>query len=302
MRFSAISAVLCGLALVPGVLSQASMQNTDGGPGRPTVVRTPNGGFTCATGGDTCLSECIMNKDGVEELIKNQDGSTVCSVSSSSSTSILAPTRNAAASSSIEVVFAAPISTGNYSSASADASRNTSLANPSNNKKSHTGAIAGGVVGGLAGLALIGALVFFLRRRKYRRADKPAMLRDSAGAAAHDKSRTSSPTSHTSPVYGGVGGVGAAALPMGPPARQLTDPGFASNPPRPPQPPVVPVVLPQQQQQHQEQALYTGPPAELHSREVDEDGVSVSSFDMQRPAEEAVIPRLPVYQPKGSGL
>ena len=43
----------------------------------------------------------------------------------------------------------------------------------SGSKKTNAGAIAGGVVGGLAGVALIAAAVFFLRRRSRRSAVSP---------------------------------------------------------------------------------------------------------------------------------
>lgn len=49
----------------------------------------------------------------------------------------------------VEAATAAPTSFGSYGG-----------------KKSHTGAIAGGVVGGIVGLALLGALVWFLLRRR----------------------------------------------------------------------------------------------------------------------------------------
>lgn len=39
---------------------------------------------------------------------------------------------------------------------------------PSSPSSSNTGAIAGGVIGGLAGIALIGAGIFFLRRRRHQ--------------------------------------------------------------------------------------------------------------------------------------
>ncbi|KAF2739659.1 hypothetical protein EJ04DRAFT_286272 [Polyplosphaeria fusca] len=47
--------------------------------------------------------------------------------------------------------------------------RKWSLSAPTEKKKTNTGAIAGGVVGGVAGLALIAGLLFFLRRRHTQR-------------------------------------------------------------------------------------------------------------------------------------
>jgi len=47
----------------------------------------------------------------------------------------------------------------------------TTTAVPESPPKSHTGAIAGGVVGGLAALALIGAAIFFYMKRRRRNMD-----------------------------------------------------------------------------------------------------------------------------------
>jgi H+/Cl- antiporter ClcA len=58
----------------------------------------------------------------------------------------------------------------NYNPDAAVTASPTSSPTPA--KKSHAGAIAGGVVGGLAGLALIGALIFFLLRH-YRKSKTP---------------------------------------------------------------------------------------------------------------------------------
>lgn len=234
MRFSTISAVLCGLAIVPGVISQ-----------------TPGGGSGEFTG-----------------AVPNASLKSIpSSATSDSSTETAGPLTGL---------------------------QNSDDSPPPNADRSQVSQIAGGVVGGVLGLALIGGLIFFLKRRKRNR-EKPSAHHESAVIA--DKSRASSPVSHTSPIYGGAGA--AVVPPPAAPARQFTDPELANPPPsQQPVVPIAPVHTPQQQQ-----AAYSpGSPAELQSREVDVDGVSVNSFDMQRPVDEPAIPRLPVSRPTGSGL
>ena len=187
--------------------------------------------------------------------------------------------------------------------------------------KVDVGAIVGGVVGGVAFLALLGALLFFLMRRR----SKSDAEGNYQSVVVLDKSRASSPTS-MSAAYGGVPPPPVAApLPSGspppppPPPPALLHP--ASAPPGPSAPALTPGAVagysdrgvmqdsspPQLQQQPQAAPApqqIAAPPAELHSREVDEDGISVSSLDLHRPAESISVPRLPVYQrqsPPGSG-
>jgi len=252
MRFSTISAVLCGLAIVPGVVSQSSPSDRFKGdvvdtatdaPARTTVMEPPTGG-----------------PDITNTLVPG--------------TSLLGGS------------FSSPTGESNIQITSERKDLQTS--------ESKVPQIAGGVVGGVLGLALIGGLIFFLKRRKRNR-KKPSAHHESAVIA--DKSRASSPVSHTSPIYGGAGA--AAVPPLAAPTRQPTDPEFANPPPsQQPVVPIAPVHTPPQQQ-----ATYLpGSPAELQSREVDGDGVSVNSFDMQRPVDEPTVPRLPVNQPTGSGL
>jgi type IV secretory pathway VirB10-like protein len=156
-------------------------------------------------------------------------------------------------------------------------------------KKTNVGAIVGGVIGGILAVALLATLAFLLGRRKRRQQDH------SEPHAILEKSRASSPTSHTSPMYN-------SAVP--PPAQS------GNIPPPPPHPPPAlaqaPVSTPPPL--HGSPPTVAEPPAqparapiELQSREVDEDGVSVSSFDLQRPAQERSVPRLPVYHRGSAG-
>jgi len=242
MRFSTISAVLCGLAIVPGVVSQR-----DEGSDNPEEPGAAAGGpLTTTTPPSTTENSSITSVRGSDL-------------------------------SGTQVSVNSPLPAAGESKAP--------------NKVPQ---IAGGVVGGVLALVLIGGLIFFLKRRQRNR-EKPSAHHESAVIA--DKSRASSPVSHTSPIYGGAGA--AVVPPPAAPTRQFTDPEFANPlPPQQPVVPIAPVYTPQQQQ-----AAYSpGSPAELQSREVDGDGVSVNSFDMQRPVDEPTVPRLPVCQLKGSGL
>ncbi|KAF8253534.1 hypothetical protein K440DRAFT_625630 [Wilcoxina mikolae CBS 423.85] len=164
----------------------------------------------------------------------------------------------------------------------------TSLSS-SKNPGPKSGAIIGGVVAGVVVLALFAILFFFFLRRRKRRGD-PKSHHEAIGVL--DKSRASSPASHASPVYGGA------------------HPPIDGSAPPPPPPPIATyhdrqTTYDEPHQQPQQQLPPPHPviaPAELQSREVDEDGVSVSSFDMQRP-QASSVPRLPVYQratPPGS--
>jgi hypothetical protein len=163
----------------------------------------------------------------------------------------------------------------------------SSTLSPSTSKhKPNSNAIVGGVVGGVVFLAILAVMFFFLRRRKRRRNPKAH-----EGIPVLDKSRASSPASHASPVYGGAHPHLVGSAPPPPPAPVATYHGHQKTYDEPHQQP--------QQQLPPSQPIVA--PAELQSREVDEDGVSVSSFDMQRPQES--VPRLPVYQrrtPPGS--
>ena len=151
----------------------------------------------------------------------------------------------------------------------ANAERASGSEAPGKKSGPNAGAIAGGVIGGLFALGLLGALAFFLRRRRGRAPGAHAQLE--ASHVPISKSRSSSPTSPV--VYPSPGSAAAVAY---------EESRSAPPPPPPPPPPVA--------------------PAELLSREVDEDGVSVSSFDMNRPAsQELSVPRLPVYNPGSDG-
>ncbi|KAI5805801.1 hypothetical protein EDC01DRAFT_264761 [Geopyxis carbonaria] len=149
----------------------------------------------------------------------------------------------------------------------------------SGGKKSNVGAIVGGIVGGIGALAVLGIAIFLFMRRRRRRGP-PALP-----MAVVDKSRTSSPTSHASPM------------------AHSYQPQHQPQPPPPPPPP------PPQQPAHEQHTgtyrqLNPDPtpiapqlaPAEIQSREVDPDGVSVSSFDMaRRDSAQRSVPRLPIY-------
>jgi hypothetical protein len=167
-------------------------------------------------------------------------------------------------------------------------------------KKTQIAPIVGGVIGGILGLSLfIGLIIFFLRRK--RRANT-----HHESVPVLDKSRASSPTSHASPVY------------SAPPATTTWNPSSDYN--LQSGVPLQETYIPNQQQAQEQQGgvpvlrdpearqalgapapqLIPSPvPVELHSREVDNDGVSINSFDMKRPSQQEV-PRLPVYQ-RGSG-
>ncbi|KAI5798072.1 hypothetical protein FPQ18DRAFT_302175 [Pyronema domesticum] len=160
-------------------------------------------------------------------------------------------------------------------------------------KKPQIAPIVGGVIGGVFGLSLlIGLLIFFLRRQ--RRANT-----HHESAPVLDKSRASSPTSHASPVY------------SAPPATTTWNPSSDHN--LQSGVPLQETYIPNQQHAQQQGVPVLQPPeapgapasqiragpVELHSREVDVDGVSINSFDMERPSQPEV-PRLPVYQ-RGSG-
>ncbi|KAI5817458.1 hypothetical protein BZA77DRAFT_309613 [Pyronema omphalodes] len=173
---------------------------------------------------------------------------------------------------------------------------------PAKNPK--IGPIVGGVIGGIVFVSLIIGLVIFLARRK-RRANT---YHESVPVL--DKSRASSPTSHASPVY------------SAPPATTTWNPSSDYN--LQSGVPLQESYIPNQQQHVQEQQQGGGAPilrdpenrqslrqslpqpsppqvpVELHSREVDNDGISINSFDMNRPSEQEV-PRLPVYQRGSSG-
>jgi len=289
MRFSTISAVLCGLAIVPGVVSQGDGSGGSGGSSDPrTKIYRVDGEWVCdRQRGDFCFPICLENGN----LKEGPGGITVCEeIRVANITDI--PSSTSTLSLSILTASSTP------TSSSATDIKASSLSVPQPPADSASGSkvsqIAGGVVGGVLGLALIGGLIFFLKRRKHNR-EKPSAHHESAVIA--DKSRASSPVSHTSPIYGGAGA--AAVPPLAAPTRQPTDPEFANPPPSQQHVvPIAPVHTPPQQQA----AYLPGSPAELQSREVDVDGVSVNSFDMQRPVDEPTVPRLPVNQPTGSGL
>ncbi|KAG9251976.1 uncharacterized protein F5Z01DRAFT_662528 [Emericellopsis atlantica] len=62
---------------------------------------------------------------------------------------------------------------------------------------SNTGAIVGGVIGGIAALAVLGALLWFLRRRKKKGTQAAELVGDHAHGALPPKSMSSSPASGT---------------------------------------------------------------------------------------------------------
>ncbi|KAA8903025.1 hypothetical protein FN846DRAFT_954630 [Sphaerosporella brunnea] len=267
MRLPILSAALCGLAFIPRVVSQSAGSGSEATQ-KFLVQQIPGNKYDCVPSADQepCRAICI-NKDG--DFVHDSRCALVDSTSSitSATSTTTAVASNGQVAVNLGTTQAAQPTNG------IDPAQQTN--NSSDKGKTSVGAIAGGVVGGIIVLALIGALAFFLVRRRRR-----ARSSDTQGesVAVFDKSRASSPTSHAaiSPIYS----AGAPAVPSQPQLQTQPQPQAAAPPPPPPPPaPEQPVAE----------------PVELQSREVDDDGVSVNSFDMARPAEDRVVPRLPVY-------
>ena len=145
----------------------------------------------------------------------------------------------------------------------------------SKGSETNIGAIIGGVVGGLFGLALVGLLIWFGVRRRRKQID---IEQRSRALINLDKATPVSP----SPTPG----ITDAPLPAVPVDRDSVGGQGAPLPPRPPPP------MPPTKDEEVQVA-----PVELQSREVDPDGVSVRSFDMERGNKPAgnEVPRLPIY-------
>ena len=293
------------------------------------VVVMPDGPVLCIKPGDNCQKACELAQLCDNTRLVSQ-GEFNVATENPSNRKIFAPATSAPPGAAKDLDPQMAISTPgeSNSSSSRDGSSSTaptpasevqadsdSAGGQSNGGQSaNVGAIAGGVVGGVAFLALLGALLFFCLRRNPK-SDAEGNYR------SVDKSRASSPTS-MSPVYGGappppaVAPLASGSPPPPPPPAELplapaplgpsapafvpgavagySDRGIMQELPPPqhyqsPSPPQ----LQQQQQAVPAPQQFAAPPAELHSREVNEDGISVSSFDMERPPE---VPRLPVYK------
>jgi hypothetical protein len=272
MRLSLMSAALCGVAFVPLIQSAIAPDSSS----RPTIVDN-NGNYDCPPeNSPACSAQCLVDgqlrtENGVPLCQVVDASATPTSLNTGTSSTVILGSRPSAASDSSgnsddsESQRSATTTTTPTSDATADANNLQTASNTSKKRGPNVGAIAGGVIGGVLFLALIaGFLFFFLRRRRSARAQADDVY-DRSAIAVLDKSRASSPTSHAvePPVYAGAV-----------PPQQAQQPAAAAPVPAPRQP--------------------TPEPVELHSREVDDDGVSVSSFDMQRP-EERAVPRLPVY-------
>jgi hypothetical protein len=249
MRLSLMSAALCGVAFVPRVLSADP------------------------TGPDPSQSTNALNKDSTSSVNFGQTNFAI--PSSTATTADPAPfeTSDSRTDSDGSAGQASASDSTSTPTGEATAGANNLETAPTSSKKKGTnaGAIAGGVIGGLAFLALVAGILFFFLRRRRRAGARGDEVYDRSAIAVLDKSRTSSRNSHAvePPVLAGAA-----------PPQQVQQPAAV-----PAVPAAAPVPAPTQPAPE---------PVELHGREVDDDGVSVSSFDMQMP-EERAVPRLPVY-------
>jgi hypothetical protein len=247
MRLSLMSAALCGVAFVPRVLS-------------------------ADIGGDITTSPNVFNKDTTDV---NDAQTNFVTPSSTATTSLPPPPPVESSDSSTDSNGSGGQNSASYSTstptATAGANGLETASTSSKKKGTNAGAIAGGVIGGLAFLALVAGILFFFLRRRRRAGARGDEVYDRSAIAVLDKSRTSSRNSHAvePPVIAGAA-----------PPQQVQQPAAAAAAAA-----TAPVPAPTQP---------ASEPVELHGREVDDDGVSVSSFDMQIP-EERAVPRLPVY-------
>ncbi|KAF7188318.1 hypothetical protein HII31_10382 [Pseudocercospora fuligena] len=146
---------------------------------------------TCGDGSWCCLSEsggerCTSRSGQINVCVATQDNpiADVPQLLMNETYSSLTSANPSATSLSVDVtslVAEATSSSSSTSSAATTASSTTSTAGPtsttanSDSGSTTTGAIAGGVVGGVAGLAIIGGVIwFFLRKRKSNSHDSPA--------------------------------------------------------------------------------------------------------------------------------
>ncbi|EPE09748.1 hypothetical protein F503_07524 [Ophiostoma piceae UAMH 11346] len=133
--------------------------------------------------------------------------------------------------------------TSSRTSTTDDATTTTTAASPTTNvskgSKSNTGPIVGGVVGGIAGLALIGAGIFFLLRRNENKANGAVPPAGAAGAPGAPGVPPSQPPMAQNGYYNGVpggevagAGAGVAAGAAGAVAyHQYGQPGQQQNAP-----------------------------------------------------------------------
>jgi hypothetical protein len=240
-----MSAALCGVAFVPRVLSADPI---------PDPSQPPN----------------ALNKDSTSSMNVGQTNFGI--PFSTATTADPAPFETSTDSDGSAGQDSASVSTSTPTGEATAGANNLETAPTSSKKKgTNAGAIAGGVIGGLAFLALVAGILFFFLRRRRRAGARGDEVYDRSAIAVLDKSRTSSRNSHAvePPVLAGAA-----------PPQQVQQPAAV-----PAVPAAAPVPAPTQPAPE---------PVELHGREVDDDGVSVSSFDMQMP-EERAVPRLPVY-------
>ncbi|KAF8299222.1 hypothetical protein DL93DRAFT_2091242 [Clavulina sp. PMI_390] len=115
----------------------------------------------------------------------NPDSTTKTSTLSTSTTSTSTSTSASASMNSAEGSLSlASVSSESLASTSTAGASNSSPAHASTHS-SHTGAIAGGVVGGIGGLMIVSAAVFlFLRQRGRRRGEDPALYGPTSGLYA----------------------------------------------------------------------------------------------------------------------
>jgi F0F1-type ATP synthase membrane subunit c/vacuolar-type H+-ATPase subunit K len=160
--------------------------------------------------------------------------------------------------------------------------------------KTPVGAIVGGVIGGIALLAIVGAVVFFYMRRKKGRRLRSDMGDERGGVLDKNLSLEDQRISGSASALATAG----QGMPMmttydrsargdGERTRGDVDGGAAS----PHERGGSRLDAPLENRTHE--VLVS--PAEIHSREVDEDGVSVQSFDMHGTSRESSVPRLPLY-------
>lgn len=171
MRFNLVSA-----ALLYGVLSTTIVVAEDGGRAPPPISTPATPVILTSTGPDGSVSVVTVtglgNKDNIptDPALGSVTSSPVLSGSGGSGSD---------ASSGTNV----PKSTGKNDDAVA-----ASSPKPSVGKSNNTGAIAGGVVGGVLFLVLVGALIFFLRKRKKARDPFGSMEKSSESSSTLSQS------------------------------------------------------------------------------------------------------------------
>jgi len=156
------------------------------------------------------------------------------------------------------------------------------------------GAIVGGIVGGVVFLAIVGVVVFVVcTRRKKGRGPHTDIGQERAGALVKCLSLEDRPVS----VPGSASAMGQGVPMMsaygrgaggdGEWKRGNVNGGAASPHGREEGHTDVPLEI------RAQEILVS--PAEIHGREVDEDGVSVQSFDIHGTSQGSSVPRLPLY-------